>query len=160
MGDSAEDRAKAAKLPDGDLVRILLEQHASVKDLFADVEEASGAQRATLFEQLVAMLKAHETAEEAVVRPVASQTVGEDEAAERNAEEAEADAAIAALLELDVDSAEFAEQFAAFKTAVDTHAEAEETEEFPVLQSSLDAAMLQDLGQQFLDKYAAAGGVG
>ncbi len=160
MGDSAEDRAKAAKLPEGDLVRILLEQHAAVKDLFADIEAASGAQRATLFEQLVAMLKAHETAEEAVVRPVAAQTAGEAEASERNAEEAEADAAVAALLELDVDSAEFAEQFAAFKEAVDTHAEAEETEEFPAIQEALDGAKLQELGQEFLDKFAAAGGVG
>jgi hypothetical protein len=160
MGDSAEDRKKAAKLPEGDLVRILLEQHAAVKDLFADVEAASGEQRASLFEQLIAMLKAHETAEEAVVRPVAAQTAGEDEAAERNAEEAEADAAVAALLELDVDSAEFAEQFAAFKEAVDAHAEAEETEEFSALQSGLDAATLQDLGQEFIDKFTAAGGVG
>jgi hypothetical protein len=160
MGDSAEDREKAAKLPEGDLVRILLEQHAAVKDLFADVEAASGTERASLFEQLVAMLKAHETAEEAVVRPVAAQTVGEDEAAERNAEEAEADAAVAALLELDVDSAEFAKQFANFKNAVDTHAEAEETEEFSALQSGLDAATLQDLGQEFIDKFTAAGGVG
>jgi hemerythrin superfamily protein len=159
MGDSAEDRAKAAKLPEGDLVRILLEQHAAVKDLFADVEAASGTERASLFEQLVAMLKAHETAEEAVVRPVAAQTAGEDEVAERNAEEAEADAAVAALLELDVDSAEFAEQFTAFKEAVDAHAEAEETEEFSALQSGLDAAKLQDLGREFLDKFAAAGGV-
>jgi hemerythrin superfamily protein len=159
MGDSAEDRAKAAKLPEGDLVRILLEQHAAVKDLFADVEAASGTERASLFEQLVAMLKAHETAEEAVVRPVAAQTAGEDEAAARNAEEAEADATVAALLELDVDSAEFAEQFAAFKEAVDAHAEAEETEEFSALQADLDAAKLRDLGQEFLDKFAAAGGV-
>ena len=160
MGDSAEDRAKAAKLPEGDLVRILLEQHAAVKDLFADIEAASGAQRTALFEQLVAMLKAHETAEEAVVRPVAAQTAGDDEAAARNAEEADADEAIAALLELDVDSAEFAEQFAAFKAAVDEHAEAEETEEFSALQSGLDAATLQELGQEFLDKFTAAGGVG
>jgi hemerythrin superfamily protein len=160
MGDPAEDREKAAKLPEGDLVRILLEQHAAVKDLFADVEAASGAQRMALFEQLVAMLKAHETAEEAVVRPVAAQTAGEDEAAARNTEEAEADAAVAALLELDVDSAEFAAQFADFKQAVDTHAEAEENEEFPTLQTGLDAKKRQDLGQEFLDKFAAAGGVG
>jgi hypothetical protein len=160
MGDSAEDRAKAAKLPEGDLVRILLEQHADVKDLFADIEAASGAKRATLFEQLVAMLKAHETAEEAVVRPAAAETVGEDEAAARNAEEADADAAIAALLELDVDSPEFTKQFAAFKQAVDDHAEAEETEEFSQLQQSLDEAKLLELGEEFLEKFTAAGGVG
>ncbi len=33
MGDAKEDRAKAAKLPEGDIVRILLTQHADVKDL-------------------------------------------------------------------------------------------------------------------------------
>ncbi|GAB7003363.1 hypothetical protein JCM18899A_08340 [Nocardioides sp. AN3] len=31
MGDAAEDRAKAAELPEGDVIRVLLEQHARIK---------------------------------------------------------------------------------------------------------------------------------
>jgi hypothetical protein len=70
MGDATEDMEKAAKLPEGDLVRILYTQHALAKDLMDQVESASGEERQELFTQLATTLKAHETAEEAVVRPV------------------------------------------------------------------------------------------
>ena len=36
-GRAAEDRIKAAELPEGDVIRILLEQHARIRDLFSDV---------------------------------------------------------------------------------------------------------------------------
>ena len=36
MGDAAEDRVSAAQLPEGDVIRILLEQHARIRELFAD----------------------------------------------------------------------------------------------------------------------------
>ena len=35
MGDAAEDRAQAEQLPEGDVIRVLLEQHAQVHDLFS-----------------------------------------------------------------------------------------------------------------------------
>jgi len=160
MGDADEDRAKGAALPEGDLVRILFEQHAAVRDLLAEVAAASGSDRKKLFAQLTAMVKAHETAEEAVVRPVTMQTAGQDVAEARNAEESEANAAVAALSQLDVDSTEFDNQFAAFTAAVSTHAEAEERDEFPTLQSGRSDEQRQQLGREFLVKFAAAGGVG
>lgn len=158
MGDANEDRAKAAKLPDGDLVRILLTQHAMVKDMLDQIEQASGDKRKTLFEQLTTTLKAHETAEESVVRPVTKETAGDGVADARNAEENEANEVIAALSELDVDSPEFDEQFAEFKQAVSDHAEAEETQEFPTIQSGRSEAERKELGDQFLDQFEAAGG--
>jgi hemerythrin superfamily protein len=158
MGDAKEDRAKAAKLPEGDIVRILLTQHADVKDLLDQIEAASGTTRKKLFTQLTTMLKAHETAEEAVVRPVTKETAGEDVVDARNAEEAEADEVIAALSDLDVDSDDFDAQFAEFKQAVSDHAEAEETEEFPTIQSARTAKERKALGDEFLDQFEAAGG--
>jgi hemerythrin superfamily protein len=158
MGDAKEDRAKAAKLPEGDIVRILLTQHADVKDLLDQIEEASGPARKKLFTQLTTMLKAHETAEEAVVRPVTKETAGEDVVDARNAEEAEADEIIAALTDFDVDSAAFDAQFAEFKQAVSDHAEAEEKEEFPTIQSSRNDAERKALGDDFLAQFDAAGG--
>jgi hemerythrin superfamily protein len=160
MSDADEDRAKGAALPEGDLVRILFEQHAAVRDLLAEVAAASGTDRKKLFAQLTAMVKAHETAEEAVVRPVTMQTAGGDVAEARNAEESEADAAVAALSQLDVDSPEFDSRFAAFTAAVSTHADAEESDEFPTLQSGRSAEQRQQLGREFLAEFAAAGGVG
>jgi hemerythrin superfamily protein len=158
MGDANEDRAKAAKLPEGDLLRILLTQHASVKDMLDQVEEASGAKRKKLFEQLTTTLKAHETAEESVVRPVTKETAGDAVADARNAEESEANEIIAALSRLDIDSVEFDDQFAEFKQAVSDHAEAEETQEFPTIQSGRSVAERKQLGDEFLAQFEAAGG--
>ena len=42
MSGAAEDRKKAATLPEGDVIRILYEQHAQIQDLFERVEKASG----------------------------------------------------------------------------------------------------------------------
>jgi hemerythrin superfamily protein len=158
MGDATEDMEKAAKLPEGDLVRILYTQHALAKDLMDQVESASGEERQELFTQLATTLKAHETAEEAVVRPVTTEAGAGDVAEARNDEETEADEIILALKELDVDSAEFDSQFAAFKQAVSDHAESEETEEFPVLQSKRSDEDRQMLGKEFLAQFEAAGG--
>ncbi|HTC70992.1 MAG TPA: hemerythrin domain-containing protein [Acidothermaceae bacterium] len=158
MGDAKEDRAKAAKLPEGDIVRILLTQHADVKDLLDQIEAASGKTRKKLFTQLTITLKAHEMAEEAVVRPVTKETAGEEVVDARNAEEAEADEIIAALTDFDVDGAAFDAQFAEFKQAVSDHAEAEETEEFPTIQASRNAAERKALGDEFLAQFDAAGG--
>jgi hemerythrin superfamily protein len=158
MGDSSEDRANAAKLPEGDLVAILYTQHAMVKDLMDQIESASGDDRKALFTQLTTALKAHETAEESVVRTVTIEAGDEDVADARNAEEDEANSVIAALMQLDVDSAEFDAQFADFKQAVSDHAEAEEHEEFPILQSSRSDEDRQMLGKEFLAQFQAAGG--
>ncbi len=158
MGDANEDRAKAAKLPEGDLVRILLTQHATVKDMLDQVEAASGAKRKKLFEQLTGTLKAHETAEESVVRLVTKETAGAGVADARNAEENEANEVIAALSKLDVDSPQFDDQFAEFKQAVSDHAEAEETQEFPTILAGRSAPERKELGEEFLAQFEAAGG--
>ena len=158
MGDADKDREKAAKLPEGDLVRILLTQHATVKDTLDQIEQAAGAKRKQLFEQLTTMLMAHETAEESVVRPVTKETAGNGVSDARNAEEKEANEVIAALSELDVDSPEFDDQFAAFKRAVSDHAEAEETLEFPTIESGRSTAERMELGADFLAQFEAAGG--
>ena len=76
MGDANEDRAKAAEFPDGDLLGIILTQHAEVKDLMSEIAAASGEERKELFSTLVTTLKAHETAEESVVRPITEETAG------------------------------------------------------------------------------------
>jgi hypothetical protein len=112
VSDQDHDRAEAAQLPEGDLVAILLTQHATVRDLLEQVSGSSGQDRKQAFDRLAGLLKAHETAEESVVRPVSEQTAGAEVAQARNAEEDEADEVIAKLRHLDVDSADFDAQFA------------------------------------------------
>ena len=141
------------------MIAILLTQHAEVKDLMSEIAAASGDERKELFDTLVTTLQAHETAEEAVVRPVTEEIAGAGVAAARNAEEAEADEVIAALSELDVDSADFTAQFATFTKAVSDHAEAEETQEFSVIQAKRSDDERQILGKEFLAQFEAAGGI-
>jgi hemerythrin superfamily protein len=126
----------------------------------ANEDREKAAKRKSLFEQLTTTLKAHETAEESVVRPVTEETAGDGVADARNAEENEANEVIAALSELDVDSPEFDEKFAEFKQAVSDHAEAEETQEFPTIQSGRSASERKNLGDDFLAQFEAAGGKG
>jgi hemerythrin superfamily protein len=148
MGDAAEDRTKAQELPEGDVVRILLEQHARVRDLFAEIQRAAAADRQQPFDELRALLAVHETAEELVLRPQADDADWKDVATERNQEEVEANHVLAALEDMDTASEAFLEKLQAFEKAVDQHAEAEEHEEFPRVLDSLDADQRRKLGSR------------
>lgn len=157
MSAATEDRVKAARYPEGDVLQILYSHHATVHELVDMVESSKGADRTEAFERLTALLSAHEAAEEAVVRPVTVETAGDDVAEARNAEESEADKLIARLSGLDVDSSEFETQFAKFKTAVTAHAEAEENMEFPTLDTTSETER-RDMGERFLQEFRANGG--
>lgn len=150
MGNAAEDRARAAKLPEGDVVRVLLEQHARIRDLFADVRSAEGEHRTQAFDELRALLAVHETAEEMVLRPATAKVGGKEVADARNHEESEANKVLATLEKLDTDSAEFAELLADFEKDVDEHAEAEESDEFSLILEQCDEEERQRLGTQVL----------
>lgn len=131
MGDATEDRQKAAMLPDGDVIRILLEQHAQIRELLEQVRISGGAERAESFAELRALIAVHETAEQIVLRPGTDHVVDKDVADARNREEVEATTLLADLEKLAVDSPEFVAEFALFERAVIDHAEAEEDAEFP-----------------------------
>src|SRR5438128_625976 len=103
MGDAAEDRAKAAQLPEGDVIRVLLEQHARIRDLFAEVKRANGPDKKEAFDSLRALLAVHETAEELVLRPVSAEAAGQQVVDARNREEADANAVLADLEDMDLD---------------------------------------------------------
>jgi hemerythrin superfamily protein len=153
MGDAAEDRRKAAQLPEGDVVRVLLEQHARIRDLFAEVKSETGDHKKHAFDELRGLLAVHETAEEMVLRP-ATKSAGGDRGSEvaeaRNHEESEANEVLKNLESLDVESAEFDEKLAEFEKAVDDHAEAEESEEFPLILESCDEDDRQSMGKRML----------
>lgn len=148
MGAATEDRAKAAQLPEGDVIRILLEQHARVRDLFAQIQDAPAGDRSDLFDELRALLAVHETAEEMVLRPKAEDDEWKRVASDRNEEENEANQVLADLEGLDTASEAFLDKLTAFEKAVDQHAEAEENEEFPRVLESLDVDERQKLGKR------------
>jgi hypothetical protein len=149
MGDAAKDRAKAAELPEGDVIRVLLEQHARIRDLFADVKSADGEHKQQAFDELRALLAVHETAEEMMVHPrvrrkVESGTVDVQAVVDaRLAEEHDSKVALSELEKLDIDTADFSKGLIHLQAAVLEHAEKEETEEFPLLAEHLEASELE-----------------
>ena len=158
MSDQDKDRAEAAKLPEGDVVAVLLTQHATVRDMLDQVKNSTGDQRQQTFTALAGLLTAHETAEKSVIRPVTEDTAGAAVVQARNAEEAHADEVVAKLKLLDVTSGDFETKFAEFTQAVSDHAEAEEHEEFPTIIANRSPEERHALGQQFLAAFAEAGG--
>lgn len=156
MSGAEEDRKKAATLPEGDVIRILYEQHAQVQDLFERVEKASGEGRQQAFDELTALLIAHETAEQSVLRPVSRETAGDDVVQARLQEEEKANQVIAELKKLDVSSSEFDRMFAEFKKAVVDHAEHEENDEFPSVLDERDEDERRVMGERLSKAEATA----
>lgn len=147
MGDPAQDRLTAAQLPEGDVIRVLLEQHARIRELFTDVRVAMGGHKRQAFDELRALLAVHETAEEMVLRPISKDVAGEDVVRARNEEEQDATEVLKRLEQLDITSAEFDTMLAQLQAAVAQHAENEEQEEFPHVLAECDAAKRQSMGK-------------
>jgi hypothetical protein len=120
-------------LPEGDLVGVLLAQHARIRDLFAEVAAARGPDRRQAFDELRVLLAVHETGEEMILRPLSRKYLGAAVADARDREEGEASQLLAALEVLDVASPAFDAMLAGLETAVSAHAEREEREEFDAL---------------------------
>ncbi|TKA11774.1 hemerythrin domain-containing protein [Actinacidiphila oryziradicis] len=146
MSTADAERRQAAQLPEGDVVGILLEQHARIQDLFSDVKSAKSEHKQQAFDELRALLAVHETAEEMIVRPVAQDTVGKEEAEARNREEKEANKVLAKLEKMNAGSAEFDTLLAEFEPAVLDHARHEEQEEFPSVHAGRSEQELKRMG--------------
>lgn len=133
-----------------DVIDILVRQHERIREGFIQVKAATGVERQARFDELRVLLAAHETAEEMVIRPVSTQTAGPGVAAARNAEEKQANAMLAELESLDVNSAEFDIVFRDFQRTVLEHAQNEETEEFPHVRHGRTAEELASMGRVLL----------
>lgn len=116
-------------------ITMLTVQHQEIRNLLDQVESGPSDRRPLRLEELRQLLTVHETAEEEVLRPITRRELpdGNQVADARLAEEQAGKQAIEALVALDVDSEEFAAQFAKFKADVLEHAEKEESEEFAAL---------------------------
>ena len=156
MSDAAHDRAEAMELPDDDVVAVVLRQHAMIRDMMAKVEHTAGQVRLQAFTELAALIKAHEQAEQAILRPVGIEAEGKRSAKARTKEEAAADDALLRLDGIDVDSTEFRDRFDEFRRMVEEHAEAEEQHELEPMRTDVDPAERVRLGQEFLEAVGAS----
>ncbi|MEU9560279.1 hemerythrin domain-containing protein [Streptomyces fumanus] len=136
---AGDDHAK-----DDDVVSLLMRQHGDIRNLFDEVEAASGEERRDAFRRLVRLLAVHETAEEEVVHPFARRALpgGEAVVEDRLAEERAAKETLAALDEMDTDDPAFLPRLVALRSDVQRHARAEERYEFTHIRRSTDTADL------------------
>jgi hemerythrin superfamily protein len=132
---------------DRDVVDLLLEQHDEIKSLFGQVQQAQGAVKQELFQDLVRLLAVHESAEETVVHPVARRTLddGDQEVQRRLDEEDRAKKELAALYDLGVAHPDFDRRLQAFAAEVTEHATREEAEEFLRLRGTVQADRLRTM---------------
>ncbi len=130
-----------------DIVAVLEDQHQRVTVLLGAVKAAEGERRQELFDDLRRLLAVHETAEELVLRPVTKE-IDHDVADARMEEEKQANAELAELEDLDVDSAEFEAKFSSFAAAVVEHAQNEQNQEFPRILSAKDTEERARLGRR------------
>jgi Hemerythrin HHE cation binding domain len=147
MSETAGSAREAVEQPQGDLIEILIEQHARIRELFSHVTGAEGEHKQQAFDELRALLAAHETGEEMVLRPVSSKDAGSEVADARNQEEDDANRLLAELESMDTASAEFDQAFATLEQAVLDHAEHEEHEEFPPVREREDRDRLVSMGK-------------
>jgi hemerythrin superfamily protein len=130
-----------------DAVSFLQSQHDDVRQLFATIGSTRGEQRRDAFEPLVRLLAVHETAEEMVVYPAIRSAEGGQAIVEaRLQEEDQAKKTLTELEKLDVDSEAFDRLFTEFRAAVEAHAQSEEHEVFPLLQTTTDEKQLERMG--------------
>ena len=133
--------------PTEDVVDLLLHQHMTIRDLFSEVESATGPARRESFERLVRLLAVHETAEEEVVHPLARQLIegGADVVDERLTEERQAKEVLARLEDIGPDAEEFPSLLQELRASVITHAHHEELYEFRYLRRECEPEQLRSL---------------
>jgi hypothetical protein len=134
MANAPETMLRPAQLPEGDFVRIIMEQHTRIRELFRQLHSTTAKNKQATFDELRRLLAVHEAAEEMIVRPVTRTTTGGGRVASaRNHEEHMAAHLLADLEKTDVSSAKFSAGLSEFEKKVVEHAEHEETEEFPLI---------------------------
>jgi hypothetical protein len=118
-----------------DVIDLLLAQHAMIRDLFDEVEQAPAGRRGEAFTRLVRLLAVHETAEEEIVHPYARRTIdgGDAVVEDRLAEENEAKELLMRMDEAGPDSPDFMQNLLMLRAAVEAHARSEERYEFTQL---------------------------
>ncbi|MER5449083.1 hemerythrin domain-containing protein [Streptomyces sp. NPDC002766] len=132
-----------------DVVELLKEQHTRIRELFDEVANTKGGDRKRHFHDLVRLLAVHETAEEEVVHPFARKNIdgGELVVKDRIEEEEKAKQALSRLDDMDPDSPEFLDEFAALRQDVLAHADNEERYEFAHFARIADRGKLEALAR-------------
>ena len=150
MFSARDERMAAAYLPLSNVVSVLYEQHAQIRDYFEAVGTLEGDARKAAFDMLRELLAKHEAAEELVMRPVTEKLLPTSFTAAREAEERDAAYELTELEQMDVQGPEFLPRLRKLEEAMWLHASREETDEFPAVLTGLSEHEQQELGRWLL----------
>ncbi|MGY1549088.1 hemerythrin domain-containing protein [Streptomyces sp. MN6] len=144
MSDLQTPHAGDDRSRDDDVVSLLMRQHGDIRNLFDEVEAASGEERRDAFRRLVRLLAVHEAAEEEVIHPFVRRSVagGQEIVEDRLKEEREAKEMLAVLDDMDPDGPDFLPKLIELRRDVQMHARAEERYEFIHIRRSTDVTDL------------------
>jgi hemerythrin superfamily protein len=132
-----------------DVTRILENDHRMVEDLISRIEQAEGAERLPLIDELKTNLLAHMELEEQVVYPAMEPVTGEEDVQEGTTEHELARKALADVERLAPDDPGFGAALDACKAGIEHHVSDEEDEVFPKLRTDGEQA-LTDMATPFL----------
>lgn len=135
-------------MPQG-IIDALRHDHEEIRQMFTQLETATGERRRDLFHQLLGELIRHEVSEEEILRPVSKRDAGEEIANARIQEESQAEELLKEMENLDTDSAEFTAKLARLRQEVESHAAAEETLEFPKVAEKQSPQRLEQMGKVY-----------
>jgi len=129
-----------------DVITLLQRQHQEIRELFAELDTATGDQRRDTFRSLVRLLAVHETAEEEVVHPAARSADGGDAIVDaRIGEEHRAKELLSTLDSMGPEAEGFDTLLLQLRDDVLAHAEHEEREEFPRLRTACSPEQLRGM---------------
>lgn len=131
-----------------DPTKLLEADHRQAEALFEAIEQAKGAERAPLIEQLVLSLQSHMELEETELYPVMASATGEEEVEEARTEHELAQKGLADLLELGPDDPGFGAALDATKAGIEHHVREEEETVFPQLRR--EGTVLEDIATSFM----------
>jgi hemerythrin-like domain-containing protein len=135
-------------------IQFLKNEHDKAKRAFAEIQAASGSQRAQLWANLEPELKTHEQIEEeALYGPVAQEVGPKDESLkewqeQHHEEVSEAEALIEEIDDLDPSADEWIEKVEELKETLEHHIQEEEGTIWPRIEQAWDRSKLEHAGQQ------------
>ena len=155
---SREDRwGDTSSSGERNVLEVLTGQHNHLKDLLDQACAAEGDDKQRLFTEIAGLLRTHEKSEQRVVHPLLRSS-GDDGAALADArlgEEEQADDLIAEIGKMHPGDPAFGPRLEQLRRAVVTHADHEESEEFPKLRQNLSAERLRSMADDLIAEQIA-----
>lgn len=131
-----------------DVITLLHRQHAQIRTLFDEVENATGDERKDAWHRLVRLLSVHETAEEEIVHPAVKRVNGGEQVVDaRVAEEHRAKELLSTMDDIGPDAEGFDTLLVQLREDVLAHARHEEEAEFPLLREVHDQERLERMAK-------------